>query len=147
MLARLTRLRRRYKVLKIACFVLSIISAVAPGVVAAIKVAPKLKDVGSRLGLAGYAVVIICIAGMIIWGALSKKYASKLPWALSAMIRMWALDAVLFALQKIIDEAVLITLVFAIGTSIAFVLSSLTDLFKMLEKQVSEDLKIQKIKG
>ena len=61
--------------------------------------------------------------------------------------KMKALDAVLFALQKIIDEAVLITLVFAIGTSIAFVLSSLTDLFKMLEKQVSEDLKIQKIKG
>lgn len=146
MVARLTRLRRRYKLLGAACFVLSLISAIVPGTVAAIKVAPKLKDTGSRWGLAGYAIVIVCIAGLIVWRALSKKYASKLPWALSATIWMWALTAVLFALQKIIDEALLLTFVFAIGASVAFVLSSLTDLFKMLEKQVSEDLKIQKIK-
>jgi Na+/melibiose symporter-like transporter len=120
--------------------------ATVPGAVAAIKVAPSLKDTGSKWGLAGYALVIVGIAALIIWRALSKKYASKLPWALSAMIWMWALAGVLFALKKIIEEAALISFVFAIGASVAFVLSSLTDLFKMLEKQVSEDLKIAKIK-
>ena len=146
MVTRLTRLRRRYKLLKWLCLISSLISATVPGVAAAIKVAPSLKDTGSRWGLAGYALVIVGIAALIIWRALSKKYASKLPWALSAMIWMWALAGVLFALKKIIEEAALISFVFAIGASVAFVLSSLTDLFKMLEKQVSEDLKIAKIK-
>jgi Na+/melibiose symporter-like transporter len=146
MVARLTRLRRRYKLLKWLCLIFSLISATVPGVAAAINVAPSLKDADSKWGLAGYALVIVGIAALIIWRALSKKYASKLPWALSAMIWMWALTGVLFALKKIIEEAALISFVFAIGASVAFVLSSLTDLFKMLEKQVSEDLKIAKIK-
>ena len=146
MVVRLQRLRRRYRLLWLFSFVLSIISAIVPGAVAAIKVAPKLKDTGSRWGLAGYAIVIICIAALIVWRALSKKYANRLPWAISATIWMWALTAVLFALQKIIDEALLITFVFAIGTSVAFVLSCLTDLFGTLAKQASEDLKIAKMK-
>lgn len=146
MTARLTRLRRRYKILKWVCLLSSLISAIVPGTLAAIKVAPKLKDAGSRWGLAGYAVIILCIAGLIIWRALSKKYASKLPWALSPTILMWALVAMLFALRKIIDEALLITLVFAIGMSVAFVLSFLTDLFGTLAGQADEELKIQRIK-
>ena len=146
MQTRLTRQFRRYKLLWLACLILSVVSAIAPGVVAAIKVAPALKDSGSKWGLAGYAVVIICIAALVVWRALSKKYASKLPWALSAMIWMWALTAVLFALQKIIDEALLITFVFAIGASVAVVLSCLTDLFGALAKQTGEELKIRKIK-
>lgn len=146
MVVRLTRLRRRYSLLKWLCLISSLIAATVPGAMAAIKVAPSLKDTGSKWGLAGYALVIVGIAALIIWRALSKKYASKLPWALSAMIWMWALAGVLFALKKIIEEAALISFVFAIGASVAFVLSSLTDLFKTLEKQVSEDLKIAKIK-
>lgn len=146
MVTRLTRLRRRYRLLKWLCLIFSLIAATVPGVVAAIKVAPSLKDAGSKWGLAGYALVIVGIAALIIWRALSKKYASKLPWALSATIWMWALAGVLFALKKIIEEAALISFVFAIGASVAFVLSSLSDLFKMLERQAREDLQIAKIK-
>lgn len=146
MVTRLTRLRRRYRLLKWLCLIFSLIAATIPGVVAAIKVAPSLKDAGSKWGLAGYALVIVGIAALIIWRALSKKYASKLPWALSATIWMWALSGVLFALKKIIEEAALISFVFAIGASVAFVLSSLSDLFKMLERQAREDLQIAKIK-
>ena len=76
MVVRLTRLRRRYSLLKWLCLIFSLISAIVPGTAAAIKVAPSLKDVGSRLGLAGYALVIVGIAALIIWRALSKKYAS-----------------------------------------------------------------------
>ena len=146
MLLRLTRQYKRYKLLWLGCLVLSVASAIVPGVVAAIKVAPALKDSSSRWGLAGYAVVIIAIAAIIIWRALSKKYAPKLPWALSAVIWMWALTGVLFALQKIIDEAVYISFVFALGTSGALVLSSLADLFALLSKQTAEEIKIRKIK-
>ena len=86
MVARLTRLRRRYKLLKWLCLISSLISAIVPGMAAAIKVAPSLKDTGSKWGLAGYAVVIVCIAALIIWRALSKTYANNLPWALNATI-------------------------------------------------------------
>ena len=146
MVARLTRLHRRYKLLWLSCLVSSILSATVPGIVAAFKVAPALKDSGSRWGLAGYAVVVLCIAGIIVWRALSKKYANKLPWALSAVIWAWALAGTLFLLRNVIDEALLITFVFATGATVAFVLSCLTDMFEAMAAQVREELKIAKIK-
>lgn len=137
---------RRLKLLQWSCFILSIISATVPPFVAALKVAPILKDAGSKWGLAGYAVFILAIAGIIVWRGLSKKYAHKLPWALSVGILAWGLTALLFSLQRIIDEALYIAFVFALGASVAFVLSCLTDLFKALSAQVREEWKIQKMK-
>ena len=137
---------RRLKLLQWFCFILSVASATVPPFVAALKVAPVLKDAGSKWGLAGYAVFVLAIAGLIVWRGLSKKYASKLPWAMSVAILAWGLAALLFSLQKIIDEALYISFMFAIGASVAFVLSCLTDLFKTIAAQVREEWKIQKIK-
>lgn len=142
----LQRRFRTYKTLQWTCFALSLIAATVPGVIAAFKVAHVVKDGGSRAGLAGYAVCILCIAGLIIFRALSKKYSSKLPWALSAVIWAWALTILLFTLQKVIDEALYITFVFAIGTSVAFLLSCLNDIFCTLASQVREEYKMQKMK-
>ena len=143
---RLKRIYRRYKALRTICFILSVEAAVAPSVLAAIKVAPVLKDTGSRWGLAGYAVIILVLAGLIIWRGLSKKYAHKLPWALSVSILSWGLVALLTSLQRIISQALYISIAFAIGATVALVLSVLCDLFSTLAANVREELKIQRIR-
>lgn len=143
---KLQRKYRTYKLLHWGCFVLSIISATVPAFAAAIKVAKVIPNKTGRWELAGYAVFILALAGMIVWRGLSKKYAHKLPWALGVCILAWGLAAFLFTLKNIINESVYITFVFALGASGAFVLSCLTDLFDMLAKQVEEEYKIRKIK-
>jgi Na+/melibiose symporter-like transporter len=143
---KLQRKYRRLKLLRWSCFILSIISATVPPFAAALKVAKIIPDKAGKWGLAGYAVAILSIAGLIVWRGLSKKYAAKLPWALGVCILAWGLAALLFSLRNIIDEAVYISFVFAIGASVAFVLSLLTDLFDALAAHVREDYKIQKLK-
>ena len=132
--------------LRAACFVLSVLSASVPGVIAAIKVAPVLKDTGSRRGLAAYAVILLMISGLIIWRGLSKKYAHKLPWALSVSILSWGLVVLLTSLQRIISEALYISLAFAMGATVALMLSALCDLCGILAANVREEIKIQRIK-
>jgi Na+/melibiose symporter-like transporter len=146
MVVRLTRIYKRYKLCEWACFAASIMSAALPGVAEAIKVAKVLNTSEAKWGLAGYAVIIICIAGIIIWRSLGKKFAHKLPWALSAAVWTWAITGAIFALKGIIDNALLITFMFAIGATVAFVLSCLSDLFKTLAAHAKEDLQIAKIK-
>ncbi len=143
---KLLRKYRTFKLLRWGCFILSIISATVPPFAAALKVAKIIPDKAGKWGLAGYAVFILVIAGLIVWRGLSKKYAHKLPWALGVCILAWGLAAFLFTLRNIIDESVYITFVFALGASGAFVLSCLTDLFETLANQVREEWKMQKHK-
>ena len=142
----LQRKYRLYKFTQWGCFFASIISATVPPIAAAINVAPALKDNTSKLVLAGYAVFILVLVGLIVWRGLSKKLAHKIPWALGVGILAWGLTALLFSLQKIIDNALYIAFMFAIGATVAFVLSIIADLFKMLAAHVKEEWMIQRIK-
>jgi Na+/melibiose symporter-like transporter len=143
---KLQRKYRRYKLLRWSCLILSIISATVPPFTAALQVAKIIPDKAGKWGLAGYAVFVLAIAALIVWRGLSKKYAPKLPWALGVAILAWGLAAFLFSMRKVIDEAVYISFVFALGASGALVLSFLSDLFNTLATQVREEYKIQKIK-
>ena len=128
------RLDRKYKWcrwLQWITLVFSVIISIAPGATVAIKVARVLKDdTKAKWGLAGFAVFILLIAVLIVLRALDKKFAHKLPWALQAMIWMWVMTIIIYALQKIIVQAAQISLALAIGTSAAFVLSLASEIFK-----------------
>ena len=78
-------LEKRYKVckwLELISFILSIVFATVPGVVTAFHVAPEVKGVGSKLGLAGYAAFLVAVGVLIVLNSLGKAFAHKLPWAL-----------------------------------------------------------------
>lgn len=143
---KLLRKYRTYKLLRWGCLILSIVSVTVPPFAAALKVAKVIPDKAGKWGLAGYAVFLLAVAGLIVWRGLSKKYAPKLPWALGVSILAWGLSAFLFSLRKIIDESVYISFVFALGASGALVLSYLSDLFETLSEHVREEYKIQKLK-
>ena len=128
--------------------VLSVMVSVTPGTTVAIKVARVLKeDAKAKWSLAGFAIFILCVAVLIVLRALDKKFAHKLPWALQAALWMWVMTIVIYALQKIIVQAAQISLALAIGTSAAFVLSLVSDVFKVIADGLKEEYKIRRIKG
>ena len=129
----LTDLEKRYKRLRWAqwiLFVCSIISAILPAVIVAFRVAPKLANAESRVGLAGFAVVILVIGAILMTWGLIMKYRDKLPWALLAAVGSWILYFLILSIQKIAEDAMFISLALAIGCSVALIAGSISDFCK-----------------
>ena len=129
----LTNLEKRYKRLRWAqwiLFVCSIISAILPAVIVAFRVAPRLANVESRVGLAGFAVVIIAIGAALMARGLIVKYRDKLPWALLATVGSWIMFLLIWSIQKIAEDAMFISLALAIGCSVALIMGAVSDFCK-----------------
>jgi hypothetical protein len=126
----LTDLEKRYKRLRWAqwiLFVCSIISAILPAVIVAFRVAPRLANVESRVGIAGFAVVILVIGVVLMARGLIVKYREKLPWALLATVGAWILFLLIWSVQKIAEDAMFISLALAIGCSVALIMGAVSD--------------------
>lgn len=135
-------LEKRYKVckwLELISFILSIVFAVVPGIAAAFHVAPAVKGVGPKMGLAGYAMFLVAVGVLIVLNSLGKAFAHKLPWVLTALVSSWILAFLLISLRSIIDQAVIIAVAFAIGCSAAFIMSSASLLFKAVANMTSDE--------
>lgn len=130
----LTRLEKRYKGLRWAqhiLFWLSIISAVAPCAVAVLKTGLIYKaQEEARWALGGYAIFVIAVGAFLMLKGLRDRFRDKLPWATSAVIGTWIMTGFIAAIKAIVEDALIISLVLAIGCTAAAVLSSISDLCK-----------------
>lgn len=138
----LIALNRRYKIyrwIQHITFWVSIGIAVVPGIVEAFKIAPFVKGALPKIGLAGYALFLVAVGVLIVLRALGKRFAHKIPWAISAAAASWVLFLVLLSLKSIINEATAIAFAFATGTGAAVILSSVSEIFKVLANITSEE--------
>lgn len=129
----LTDLEKRYERLRWGQWILfacSIISAILPAVISAFRVAPKLQNTESKVGLAGFAVVILVIGAILMTWGLIAKYRDKLPWALTATVGSWILYFLIWSIQKIAEDAMFISLALAIGCSVALITGAISDFCK-----------------
>ena len=129
----LTDLEKRYERLRWAQWILfacSIISAILPAAIVAFRVAPKLQNTESKVGLAGFAVVILVLGAILMTWGLIVKYRDKLPWALLATVGSWILYLLIWSIQKIAEDAMFISLALAIGCSVALITGSISDFCK-----------------
>ena len=131
----------RLRVIQLITFIISIVTAIAPAVLVAVKVASTLKSAEEGWGLAGYAVVVIAIGVLLIVGGIMGRYRSKLPWALTSTIGSWVMVCLLEAIQRIISNTLLITWALALGCSCALILSSISDLCKALADGIEKEAK------
>ena len=127
-------------------FALSIVFATLPGIVTAFRVAPSVEGAAPKIGLAGYAVFLVAVGILIVLHSLGKTFAHKLPWATIACVVSWILLFLLISLQNIIDQAVIISGAFALGCTIAFVLSSASLIFKAVADICDDELKRRETK-
>lgn len=138
----LTELEKKYQRLRWAqwiIFAVSVVTAILPAVVVAIKVGLKFKSSESGWSLAGFAVVVLGIGAAFILRGLLRKFSDEIPWALGAMVASWVLVLLLWSLQAIIEDALLISWALAIGCSVALVLGSISDLCKALADGIQEE--------
>ncbi len=132
----LTRLEKRYKSLRWAqyiLFCLSIIVAVAPATVAVFKtglVYSAAENEGGKWSLAVYAIFVISVGVVLMAKGLIGKFKDKLPWATSAVIGTWIMTAFISAIRAIVEDALFISLILAIGCTAAALLSGISDLCK-----------------
>ncbi len=136
------KLETRYKRLRWAqwiLFISSILSAIVPAVTVALRVALTIKDSGRQISLAGFAVVILAIGALLMTWGLIAKYKDKLPWALLATVGAWIMTLLLWSLQKIIEDALFISLALAIGCTAALIMSSVSDFCKVQADGIEEE--------
>lgn len=129
----LTKLEKRYKGLRWAqhiLFGLSIVAAIAPCTVAVIKTGLVYKNEGAKWALGGYAIFVIAVGALLIFKGLRDKFSDKLPWSTGAVVGTWIMTGFIAAIKAIVEDALIISLVLAIGCSVAAVLGGISDLCK-----------------
>lgn len=129
----LSKLEKRYKRLRWTQVILAWLSggfAILPALAVMLKVGLRYKAAEQSWSLAGFAVIVFGIGVAFMLRGLIVKYGSKLPWSLGATIGSWIMTALLWSLQKIIEDALYISLALAIGCSVALILGSISDLCK-----------------
>lgn len=132
----LTRLEKRYKSLRWAqyiLFFLSLAAAVVPATVAVFKtglVYSVSENEGGKWSLAVYAIFVVSVGVILMAKGLMSKFKDKLPWATTAVIGTWIMTAFISAIRAIVEDALFISLMLAIGCTVAAVLSGISDLCK-----------------
>lgn len=132
----LTKLEKRYKSLRWAqyiLFFLSIAVAIAPATVAVFKtglVYTVSENEGGKWSLTVYAIFVISVGVLLMAKGLMSKFKDKLPWATVAVIGTWIMTGFISAIRAIVEDALFISLMLAIGCSVAAVLSGISDLCK-----------------
>lgn len=132
----LTAFEKRYKGLRWAQHILfwcSIIVAVVPAIVTALVtglVFTEAHNVDGHWGLAGFAIFVLAVGAILMLKGLRDKFKDKMPWSLTAAIGSWIMTGFIWAIYKIVEDALFISLALAIGCSVAAVLSSVSDYCK-----------------
>lgn len=140
----LSALEKRYQRLRWAqwiLFALSIITATCPGAAVAIKVGLRYKSAENGWSLAGFCIVVLGIAIAFMIRGLFRKFSDKISWVLGATVASWVLVLLLWSLQAIIEDALLISWALGIGCSVALIISSISDLCKVQADGIEEEYK------
>lgn len=128
---------KTYKWIQYITFVLSIISCLVPVAVAAINIAPKVKETQDKIALGGVGAFILAVVALIVFRSLVSKYISKLPYTLTVLISVAAMLLLMICLKHIIDDAIAILIVSVIGSGVGFAL----ELVSMYCKAIANELK------
>ena len=127
---------KRYKGLRWAQHILfwcSIFAAVLPALAVAVVtglVFTEAHNVDGHWGLAGYAIFVLAVGAILMLKGLRDKFRDKMPWALTAATGSWIMTGFIYAIYKIVEDALFISLALAIGCSVATVMSSVSDYCK-----------------
>ena len=127
----LTRLEKKYKGLRWTqhiLFWLSILAATVPGAVAVLKTGVVYKTESEKWSISGFVVFIIAVSAILMVSGLRDKFRDKLPWAMKAVVGSWVMFVFIWIIKSIIEDAYIISLVLAIGCTVAAVLGSISNL-------------------
>ncbi len=130
----LTKLEKKYKRLRWTQHILfwaSLISALLPAITVALNTGLvydiEQNDAG-KWRLAGFATIVLSVGIILVLKGLSEKIRDKMPWAITAAVGSWIMTGFIFAISKIVEDALFISFVLAVGCTVAVVLSSISDL-------------------
>jgi hypothetical protein len=132
----LTPFEKRYKRLRWAQHVLfwiSILTATVPAVVVALNTGLVFQEASNEEGewrLAGFAIFVLAIGALLMLKGLRDKFRDKMPWSVTAAVGSWVMTGFIYAIHKIVEDALWISLALAIGCTVASVLSAISDLCK-----------------
>jgi ABC-type iron transport system FetAB permease component len=129
----LTKLEKRYKKLRWSQYILFVVSiafAIVPCAVAIIKTGIAYKTEGTKWSLSGYVVFLVMFAILLIFKGLREKFRDKIPWSTGAAIGMWVMTGFIMAIKAIIEDALILSFVIAMGCTIASVLCVISDYSK-----------------
>lgn len=130
-----------YKWTQYITFVLSIISCLVPVAVAAINIAPEIKETESKIAFGGVGVVILAIVALIVFRSFVSKYISKLPYTLTVLVCVGIMLILMLCLKHIIDDAIAILIVATIGAGVGFVLELVSMYCKAMAAELKERYK------
>lgn len=134
------KIERKYKVcrwLQHICIALAAISCILPMIVASIKVAPETPDVSSKLAIGGVAIFFIVIISLILLRSFVKKFIANIPATLTVFISVIAMLLFLVCLKKIIDDAIAVLIVGAVGSFVGVIF----EIVSMICKIQADDIK------
>lgn len=140
----LYKIEKRYKRLRWVqhiLFWLSVISAVIPAFIVTLKVGLRYTESEESWSLAVFSVAIFALGLIFVLRGLLRKFAEKISWALGATVACWVMLLILWSLERIIDDALLIAWALSIGCSVALIMSSISDLCKVQADCLKEEYK------
>jgi hypothetical protein len=132
----LSAFEKRYKGLRWAQHILfwvSLLCALVPAVVVACATGLVFEEAHNEDGkwhLAGFAIFVLAVGALLMLKGLRDKFKDKMPWAVTAAVGSWVMTGFIFAIYKIVEDALFISLALAIGCTVAVVLSSISDFCK-----------------
>jgi hypothetical protein len=132
----LTAFEKRYKGLRWAQHILfwvSVLAATVPALVVALTTGLVFTEAHNEDGkwhLAGFAIFVLAIGALLMLKGLRDKFRDKMPWSVTAAVGSWVMTGFIYAIHKIVEDALWISLALAIGCTVASVLSAISDLCK-----------------
>lgn len=133
----LSAFEKRYKGLRWAQHILfwvSLLCATVPAIVVACVTGLVFEEAHNEDGkwrLAGFAIFVLAVGAVLMLKGLRDKFKDKMPWAVTAAVGSWIMTGFIFAIYKIVEDALFISLALAIGCTVAVVLSSISDFCKV----------------
>ena len=106
---------KRWRIARFVLFLLSVLSCLAPIIITAIGTAPYITTTESKLALGGATLVFCALIALIVFRSLVAKFIHKLPYSLTVFFAVIILLVLTSSIKLIIDDAVAILLVGAVG--------------------------------
>lgn len=100
-----------------------------------------MKNTESKLALGGVAIFIIALVTLILLRNIVKKYLTNLPCTLAVFIIVVAMLLFIVCLDKIIDDAIAVLLVGAVGCFVGVILETVSMICKLNADDIKETVR------
>lgn len=140
------KLNKKYRTLRWAehiTFWIGVAACILPMLIASIEIVPAIKSTESRLAFGGVAIFFTAIVGLVLAKNVVKRFASNVPCTLTVFVFIIALLIFLKLLSMVIDDALAILMVGAIGSFVGVLLQFAS----IICKHQADDIEIYYKKG